>query len=601
MYGKLTMYQKMNVIVIFLLAPIILLSLYSSRTSNDVIRHEIEKSSDTTLALLSHQIDASANQLTTLALSLNRDPSVRTFSNATYAPGAYNRYFVMSNLSEKLGLTSASTNWLNIVTVHAPGIKENVSSTLNFPKYDAKYLERKFTPSWSYQPADFHYGRDDYFVRFFTETAYNDNRPPTDYSVVTEVSFSKRNLVKLLDLFKAEDNINDPLLYKPGEKPIMNSTSHSDMTGQLLTKLDEAALRNGGSTKVVIDGEEYMTTIQKSDTLEWYLIDYVPVDDILAPIRQSSLLFYTTLAILIVIGSALSYTIYKNVQQPILMLVGTVRALMRGDYSKRITYYSGHHEFQYLIDQFNLMAQQIQELIEKVYESRIRMQEAKLKQLQSQIDPHFLYNCLNFMKNSARMKDEESVVHMSIHLGEYYRYATRLEGSVTTLAQELRLIENYLEIHKLRLHELEYEMNIPAALLLLPVPRLILQPLVENAIQHGVEAQTDAGRIRISGSREQGRIRLSVEDNGPGLSSEVRNQLERKIRDSSNEEQLCGLWNVSQRVMLQFGRVAAVTLASSELGGLMAAIEWDELEGAEVPEPPPDGRPDDGLDSSRTL
>lgn len=575
MYGRIHMYQKMNIIIVCLLAPIMLLSLYSNRTSNAVVRQEIEKSSETNLALLSHQIDANTNQLSTLALTLNRDPSVRTFANAIYASDAYNRYFVISNLSEKLNLISSSINWQNIVTVYAPNQKENVSSTSSFPKNNNGFSDDQLSVSWSYQSADFHYGKDRYFMRHFVEPSYNKDKKEPKYNVITEVTFPVRNLVKLLDVFKSKDNINDPLLYLPGSAPILNSTSQKDITTDLLSQLNEKIVTQGGSAKVDIDGQEFMATIQRSETLGWYLIDYVPIDKILAPIKQTSMIFYCSILILIVIGTFLSYMIYKNVQLPILMLVSTVRALTRGDYSRRIKY-KGHHEFKYLIDQFNLMAQQIQELIEKVFESKIRMQEATLKQLQSQIDPHFLYNCLNFIKNSARMKDEESVVQMSINLGEYYRYTTRLDSSINLLDQEIKLIINYLEIHKLRLNELDYQIEMPEAMMHLAVPRLILQPIVENAIEHGIQSITEAGLIAIKGVYRDGFVHISVEDNGIGMSVKEMDLLRRQMTDSSNKEQLCGLWNVSQRLILQYGKYASVELSVSDAGGLKVTLIWPE-------------------------
>ncbi|WP_028611591.1 sensor histidine kinase [Paenibacillus harenae] len=573
MHGRISLYQKMNIILICLLTPIILLSLYSNRISNNVVREEIEKSSETYLALLSHQIDSTADQLSTLALSLNRDPSVRAFASAVYPPEPYDRYFLLSNLSEKLGLTSSSISWQNIITVHAPQIQKNVSSMASVPEFDGAYIDENMSQAWTYHTADFHYGSDNFFMRYFVEPTYNANRRADQYNVITEVSFSQKNLVMLLDMFKANNNVNDPLLYKPGLPPIHNSTSQIEIAYELLSEIGDDAFIHQKSIRVDLAGHEYMATIQPSETLGWYLIDYVPIDDILAPIDQMSAIFYVTVGVLVVIGAFLSFMIYRNVQRPVLLLIGSVRALMRGDYSKRMTY-KGHYEFMYLIEQFNLMAQQIQELIEKVYESRIRMQEATLKQLQSQIDPHFLYNCLNFIKNSARMKDEESVVSMSIHLGEYYRYVTRLETSLNSLEQEIELIVNYLEIHKLRHHKLDYQIHIPETMMHLALPRLLLQPVVENAIEHGISSVEEAGLIRISGTIHQGEVTLSVEDNGEGMTAEERTAMQHKLMDSSNQEQLCGLWNVSQRLILQFGKESSVTLTDSELGGLKVVLRW---------------------------
>lgn len=577
MYDKINMFQKLNIILVCLLTPILLLNLYSSRTSNAVVRQEIEKSSETHLALLSNQIDAFANQLTTLALSLNRDPSVRSFVNQIYAIEPYDRYFTLSNLSEKLGLISSSVGWQNIVSVYSPMLQENVSSTNNYPQTDQAYYESKMSVDWSFHQADFHFGSDNYFMRHFVDPTYKEGRPVTEANVVTEVSFSEKNIVKLLDQFKTNDNVNDPLLYKPGVVTIKNASANHDLIAQLLPQLDEAVLNHDGSLKVIMSGEEYMATIHRSDSLDWYLVDYVPVEKILAPIHLTSTIFYASLVVIIVIGSFLSFTLYRNVQKPILLLVGSVRALMRGDYSKRIQY-NGHHEFEYLIEQFNKMAQQIQELIEKVYESKIRMQDATLKQLQSQIDPHFLYNCLNFIKNSARMQDEESVVQMSIHLGQYYRYVTRLDAAMTPLSQELDLITNYLEIHKLRHHELQYSLSVPEQMMDMPIPRLLLQPLVENAIQHGIETITEPGRIRVTASMQEGWIRLTVEDNGSGMTTDGMDELRVRIGDHANEDKLCGLWNVAQRLSLQYGRQAGIELEPSADGGLKVSLSWPENE-----------------------
>ncbi len=121
------------------------------------------------------------------------------------------------------------------------------------------------------------------------------------------------------------------------------------------------------------------------------------------------------------------------------------------------------------------MAEQIQELIEKVYKETLRSREATLKQLQSQINPHFLYNCLFYIKNMASLGEKEAVVAMSLNLGEYYRYTTRLENPMTTIREEMKLIQNYLEIQTMRMQRLGYEIAIPEDMMELEIPRLLIQ------------------------------------------------------------------------------------------------------------------------------
>lgn len=129
-------------------------------------------------------------------------------------------------------------------------------------------------------------------------------------------------------------------------------------------------------------------------------------------------------------------------------------------------------------------------LIEQVYLEQLRAKDAHLKQLQSQINPHFLYNCLFFIKSKAVVGDTDSVEAMALNLGEYYRYITKTDHSLTTLQDELKLLENYLEIQNLRKQRISYEMDIAEDLLGLQIPRLLIQPLVENSIIHGIEKRS---------------------------------------------------------------------------------------------------------------
>jgi two-component system sensor histidine kinase YesM len=139
------------------------------------------------------------------------------------------------------------------------------------------------------------------------------------------------------------------------------------------------------------------------------------------------------------------------------------------------------------------------------------------------------------------------------------------------------LIINYLEIHKLRLHGLDYAIDIPPSILKQSIPRLLLQPIVENAIEHGVQSRTEAGLILISGVEHAGSFSLTVEDNGSGMSQDEIDLLKRKLLDINNEEQLCGLWNVSQRMMLQYGKQGHLELDVSPYGGLKVTLTWPEM------------------------
>nr|WP_238358002.1 histidine kinase [Cohnella zeiphila] len=221
------------------------------------------------------------------------------------------------------------------------------------------------------------------------------------------------------------------------------------------------------------------------------------------------------------------------------------------------------------------MASRIEELIEDVLKEQIRTKEANVKQLQSQINPHFLYNTLAYIKSMVELEEKEAAVSMTMNLSKYYRYTTKLSNSLATLQEELELIVNYLDIHNRLTDDFEYEIDIDPAILDMRIPRLSLQPLVENVIVHAFRKPVRYGAVRIRGSLEESGIaRLSVEDNGPGMAPAQLEALQAKIRNAPSDQIDSGLQNVHQRLMLLFGKGSGLSLGLSEWGGLCAELIW---------------------------
>lgn len=220
------------------------------------------------------------------------------------------------------------------------------------------------------------------------------------------------------------------------------------------------------------------------------------------------------------------------------------------------------------------MSKQIEELIETAYNEKLRSREATLKQLQAQINPHFLYNCLGFIINMAQLKDEEAVVSMAYNLSGYYRYTTRLEKQTATVQEEVQLIVNYLDIQKLRNGRIHYHINIPEEMMSIRIPRLLLQPIVENAVIHGVSKSYKAGEIRITGLIVDGIFTIMIDDDGEGMVPDALVELNNKMSEPLQEEMGCGLWNVNQRMVYQFGEGSCLRFSPSSLGGLQASAVW---------------------------
>jgi two-component system sensor histidine kinase YesM len=197
---------------------------------------------------------------------------------------------------------------------------------------------------------------------------------------------------------------------------------------------------------------------------------------------------------------------------------------------------------------------------------------AEFKQLQAQINPHFLYNSLFFIMSKARTSPD-SVEQMSKHLAEYYRYNTRLDSREVTFGSELKLAEHYLIIMSL-CKELAYEIKLPEELETLPIIPLIIQPIVENAIQHGIEERQGAHRVSIEVLQHSDELQILIHDDGKGLNDQDMQKLLAKIASDQApaESRGIGLWNVNQRLKNEYGQASGLSFSRNDWGGLTVTV-----------------------------
>lgn len=322
-----------------------------------------------------------------------------------------------------------------------------------------------------------------------------------------------------------------------------------------------------------INDISYMVNYFRSETLGWYMIDYVPLNEALEPIIKTQNTFYIACMILLLTSILTLLFLYRKVQLPIVTLLKGVRLLKHGDFTYRIRR-SSRNEFDILYESFNDMASQIEELIEKVYKEKIVTREAMVKQLQAQINPHFLYNCLFFINNMTRLGNDEAVTAMTQNLAEYFRYTTRLNEPITTLEKELAVVENYMNIQSLRMERLQYTISIPESMRELQIPKLLIQPLVENSVVHGIEGKRSASLVRVTGCETEAQYRISVEDDGKGLSSEEIVALSSRIKLPLDDSMGCALWNIQQRMIIHFDSPSGIEFTSNAHGGLTVTLFW---------------------------
>lgn len=243
----------------------------------------------------------------------------------------------------------------------------------------------------------------------------------------------------------------------------------------------------------------------------------------------------------------------KAISRPIVELSGKMERVREGELSLRIGS-ENQDEIGILSRNFDRMLDRIEELMQEVAAAEKRRHELELISLQTQITPHFLYNSLDSVSALAQMGDMEGAFEMSKALGSFYRGVLSDGRSVIRIREELRMTDSYLRVqHQRYRDDFTYHIDVDPALLEASIVKLTLQPLVENAIYHGIRKVRRPGRIEISGRLEEGTVILSVWDNGQGM------QRDEGIPENAEKGDLIlhrkgyGMYNADQRIKLYFG------------------------------------------------
>ncbi|MEQ4486455.1 sensor histidine kinase [Cohnella silvisoli] len=561
----------MIVLIVVLLLPVMTLYIYFNKVSESNTKREIQNSALGRLAFFLSQVEANVDRMTFSAGQISRDPSLLELQVINLGIDYFDKVKTVNSLYQKVQMLSSSNKWDNQITVYVPQTKDMITTGGQESDEEAitTHADRA---GWVHQQTKINNNRVPGF-RYRLVVPDNAWEQPETADFVIDVSFPDSSLQTMLDQFKF-GNQGDPFFYNPQAGTILNRSADDPVIREIANVLGEQPADNGGkSSEISIGGSRYVIQTIYSPMLKWYLVDYYPLEKAFSPIRTSRIIFYISITMLFLMGVIATAMFYRHVQFPIRELVRGVQKLKRGDYSARIGG-KQNSEFDFLFERFNDMAAEMKKLIENVYEEKLRSRDAVLKQLQSQINPHFLYNCLSFIKNMATLGNEEAVEKMAVNLGDFYRYATRSENRLAALRDELQFVDHYLSIQRLRTPKFRYEVSVPEQMLELQVPRLMLQPIVENAVIYGIEGKVEAGMLTITAEKHDQQFILTVEDDGKGMSLEKMRELQSTLSQPLSEEMGCGLWNVHQRLQLEFGHNAGLIFFASELGGLGVRLYW---------------------------
>ncbi len=259
----------------------------------------------------------------------------------------------------------------------------------------------------------------------------------------------------------------------------------------------------------------------------------------------------------------LSYQIPLSITRPIREISKVTDQVAKGNLTVRSKVQNGS-ETGILSESLNTMIDKINELLEQVTKEQVRLRKAEFELLQAQINPHFLYNTLDAIVWLAESGEQKKVVSMVGSLSEFFKTSLNQGKDIVSIKEELQHVRSYLEIQQMRYQDiLQYEIDNMEELYTYSIPKITIQPLVENALYHGIKNKRGCGKIQISGYKKEEFFILEIKDNGIGIKEErltqVRDEIQNTVR-TGNE--IYGLYNVNERIRLNFGEEYGINIDS---------------------------------------
>ncbi|MBB6731360.1 cache domain-containing sensor histidine kinase [Cohnella zeiphila] len=344
----------------------------------------------------------------------------------------------------------------------------------------------------------------------------------------------------------------------------------NDEASQSLTNSPWVSEVLSGKSGTLRAGERRDPMVVSYDTSQvtgWTLVSAIRDKDLIPQVSRN---IATTIArlglIVLMISLILAYFMSMVITKPLIQLVTAIRKTGRGDFANRIPVH-GYGELDNVIRRFNDMNDKIQQLIHENYEVKLLEKQAQINLLNMQLNPHFLYNTLNLVSCIAIEQRSDEISRIVSSLSRMLHYTVENDKSTGRLREELEWLEGYIYIMTCRYEgRLDYGCYMEPELLEGEVPRLFLQPFVENAFVHGFEQMEDGCVLRITGWREDNHRCFSVRDNGNGISA---GRIEEIMKGNSSS---VGIKNVHRRLKLMYGEEYGITIQSNSGRGTIILI-----------------------------
>ena len=562
-----TLFSKTLAVFIAVMAPIYLLSALMNLWGANNVRKEQMESARMGIMLFLDGLERELSYPMRETVKLVDDQDMKMLASAQGRYDDVEYYKAGINARKQLMDIKNSSPFITDASAYLPAKHAMLSTTAGFTTLPQEYESLKAAVHQGAYPFYVFNGG---IVSAVTSDALLGGDEDTFLIVVR---FSRDKILQSLSAYEDRAQGRSVALVSAGRGITACSEADVAVAAALSAFALESAAKaeESGTGTIRAEGRSYFVTWTRSSAMQTMLLLYTPEESfgsILINYRYWLLAMSALIAACVLLYSV---WIRRLIIVPLDKLAGAFKRLEKGDFNVALQYESDD-EFGFLYKRSNEMFRRLSTLIEQVYEQKLHAREAELKQLQYQINPHFLYNSILIIGNLIKMTDYDCAGKLTGHLGNYYQYLTK-GADFVPFSREAAHARDYIEIQSIRFADrfaCRFD-ELPEGMADLTVPRLILQPIIENTFKYGLANTVSGGMLQVLLAHEDGVFIVIVEDNGAGLGDDSIQKLNDMVTGSPAGE-ATGLMNVHRRIEIHFGRGSGLRFLRSGLGGLAVEI-----------------------------
>lgn len=549
--------QKLAIIFTFIILFIVAFSLFLYKNATDTIREETYEKMSVQAEYYQKILEMEVSNGLTQQLEFFNNRRLVFLAKPNSGLSIYEERESVLDVRERIWIITESNSLIQGGILYIPGTEYRITSASINRMTQSDLDDMEYYLQTAGEELHFD-GENFYSVR-------------NNMNFVFIIFYSSRQIVENLSLFNVSAN-GGSFIYHVDSDVMLESNS-SEVTGRMILEQlvrDEQGVYERVQ-RVRLGNDNYLVFVGEQGKLGIF-VQYIEEASLME--KLNVFWRYAILVLLLIIVMSVVFVLYTRrvIHDPLNILVQAFGKLKEGNFKEHI-YHNNQDEFTYLYQSFNDMEDRLSQLINEVYVQKNLAQYAQMKQLQAQINPHFLYNSFFLLRRRIKRQDYEGAEEIASHMGDYFKYLTRDGSDFISLKQEIEHAKSYAAIQQARFAgrvRVEFEQLPPEAENII-VPRLIVQPLLENAFGHGLEDKVSDGILRVGFQREENLFFICVEDNGEGIGDEVIADM-RESLEEANPDEITGMINIHRRLNTCFHGNGGLWIARSSLNGVAITI-----------------------------